>query len=305
MPSITQIKSNAQKFKKVEHRPWDEDGLNSPADHISVNSNSVIQIETSKIKRWKHKDRPENELGDIEALAKEFIQIGQQQPCVVRAIKNSNSFELIIGERRWQAAKFANIKLMAIVSTMSDTDAALAQAAENDSRESLSDYAKGISFAKLIDAGIIKQKDLIDKLGKSKQLISALLSFNKIPQDVILAIGDMQKVSANTAERIKELCNKGEEYKEAIIALADKISTGKFGRHAIEKSIVPLLHNDSKNIPPCNKKFYSSNGTHLFTCKKSDLKPLSITFSQHQQNKINIETLSKKIIGLLENSNMD
>ena len=42
MPSITQIKSNAQKFKKVEHRPWDEDGLNSPADHISVNSNSVI-----------------------------------------------------------------------------------------------------------------------------------------------------------------------------------------------------------------------------------------------------------------------
>lgn len=304
MPNIKQIKNNAKKFKKIDHRPWDESGSTKPLDAISNNPDEIINVDPSRIKRWKHKDRPENELGDINALAKEFIEIGQQQPCIVRAIENSSCYELIIGERRWQAAKIAKKDLMVIVSRISDNDAALAQIAENDSRKDLSDYAKGISFAKLISENVIKQKDLITKLGKSKQQISALLSFSKIPKEVIIAIGDMTKVSSNTAERIKELCNKGDSYINAIISIADKIRTGKFGRHAIEKTVLISLSNDSEKLKTSAKKFYSSNGDHLFTCHISGSKPLTIAFSNKYKKNINIEVISKKIINILEDFDM-
>ena len=61
---------------------------------------------------------------------------------------------------------------------MSDSEAALAQATENDNRVGLSDY-KRISYSKLIKNKIIKQKILLS-LGKSHHYISALLSFSKI-----------------------------------------------------------------------------------------------------------------------------
>ena len=185
-----------------------------PNSQLSGNTDNLdvmTRINPEQVTRWQYKDRPENELGNIAHLAEEFIKIGQQQPCVVRPISGKKErYELIIGERRWKAAMRANIDLLVIIRNQSDTEAALSQIAENDDREDISDYAKGTSYGKLIADGVITQKDLIEKLGKTKQYISSLLSFNKIPQSIIDSIGDMSKISAKTAEAIKQLSKKGQ-----------------------------------------------------------------------------------------------
>lgn len=247
----------------------------------------ILNIHPSKIRNWQFHDRPENELGDIENLAKELMEIGQQQPCLVRSIKKEGEieFELIIGERRWQAAKLVNIDLLCIVKEVSNHDAAIAQAAENNNRKDLSDYSKFLSYQNLIDHDIIVQKDLIDKLNISKMQISRLFSYGKIPQDIKHAIGDFSKVSARTSSQIVQLSAKGAKFRNAIISLADKLREGSIGHNKLS-SLVQLKAAESKNTHATTKKITDSDGNHLFTWKLGANLQTSLSFSKSVAKKL-------------------
>lgn len=270
------------------------------------NKEEIARINPNKIIRWKYKDRPENELGDITHLAEEFKTIGQQQPCVVRPlVKNQEKYELIIGERRWKAAIQANVDLFVIIRNQSDNEAALSQIAENDDREDISDYAKGMSYNELINDGIITQKDLIDKLGKSKQYVSRLLSFSKISFEIIDAIGDMSKVSAKTAETIKQLSNKGQSYIDAIIELAPSISKGSIGHSKLTQKVNLKINNIQKNHAEKNKKVLSSDGRHVFTWRQDNNLLPSIHFPKGiidliRSDEIDIDHLTQRFKEVLE-----
>ena len=190
---------------------------------------SIHSILPEAIFRWEYKDRPENELGDIESLAKEMKEIGQQQPCIVRPLPEPEKYELIVGERRWRAALKAKIPLKAVIQDIDDNAAAIIQAAENDSRKDLSEYAKGMSLSRLILNNVIKQKDLEMRLGKSKQEISRLLSFSRIEPAVSDAIGDMSSVSSRTAYEISRLSKKETNMLKHLFLSQKKSKLGQWG----------------------------------------------------------------------------
>ena len=256
------------------------DQLNSlsplKTEHISENNEPkksaeeiIISVNPETIENWEFSDRPQSELGDIKSLANDMLNIGQQQPCIVRPHPKKREFyELIVGERRWRASKLLGLKLKVVVKKLSDIDAALAQATENDNRVDLSDYAKGMSFHKLINQGIIKQKDLIGKLGKSKQYVSSLLSFGKIPNEIITSVGDFSMVSARTAETIKQLSFNGEEYINALISLSQEIRTWKLGHKKLKQKIEQLIK--KQEIKRFNIKVYDKEGRHIFTWKRTN-----------------------------------
>ena len=245
MPRVNEIIENRPTaFKKRGYRPWNiegDDNHNSVSEKINIEERIVL-LDCKNIFNWAHNDRPNSELGDLEALAKDLINIGQQQPCIVRPFSSKpNHYELIIGERRWRAAKIAKIKLKVVIKDILDNEAALMQAAENDNRVDLSDYAKSTSFQHLITQKIITKKQLIEKLGKSKQYISCILSYSQIPDEIKHEIADFSKVSAKTAERIKQLARKGEEYRTAIISLANGIRQGNIGPKKLDELIKKIL----------------------------------------------------------------
>ena len=140
------------------------------------NENHIIEIDPTSIIRWEHKDRPNNELDGIDDLASTFKSIGQQQPCIVRPTKSKGVYELIVGERRWEAAKLSRCKLKILVKDIDNKTAALVQAIENEKRVGLSDFAKGKSYSEKIKLGFISQKDIVEILGISKQQVTRLLS---------------------------------------------------------------------------------------------------------------------------------
>jgi len=84
MPKIEELKSKQKKFKKREYRPYNLIGDNlsqeSPPNtsaHINNNQNDQVHdVDPNIIKNWKFHDRPLNELGDIDALAEEFKNVG-------------------------------------------------------------------------------------------------------------------------------------------------------------------------------------------------------------------------------------
>lgn len=283
--------SEAQKKIFTTHKIYD-----APEDNLN-NEGMVISIDPNIIERWEHKDRPENELGDIDSFANVLKTIGQLQPGIVRPSGNQNfKYELLVGERRWLACKSAGIKFKAIVADLNDLDAAIAQAVENEDREKLSDYARGISYADKIKAGILKQKDLIEKLGKSKQEISRLLSYREIPNELIEAIHDMRKVSPYTAEVIKQLCKQDPVNTELLIKYADKIRSG-CGNSSILKYVKATQIKDNF----MSEKVLSKNGRHLFTLRKDGNGNQSISFPKDINENTNLAAIKECLIKEVEN----
>ncbi|WP_150466093.1 ParB/RepB/Spo0J family partition protein [Francisella sp. SYW-2] len=282
-----------------KRRTWLEEHV---IDHVTL-------VDPDDICNWEYHDRPENELGDIKSLSDEFLKIGQQQPCIVRPSKIGETrykYELIIGERRWHAARLAKIKLKVIIKEIDDNDAALAQAAENDNRKDLSDYAKGMSYSKLIDAGVIKQADLLEKLGRSKQYVSALLSYSKIPEEILLAIGDFTKVSSRTAETIKRLSLKGDNYIKAILKKVEQIKDGTIGHSKLTEFVQKQVSDKYESNKSNAKKIISANGRHLFTIRNDNNNLSSMHFPKDisallQSKTIDPELLNKHIMEFLEN----
>ena len=316
MPKLEDIKTNRDKknFKKRDYRPWNESGESIctksalPSSHSRpTNSSDVLEVLPSKIKNWIYHDRPENELGDIESLANEFKEIGQLQPCIVRPYSGDNNqllYELIVGERRWRAAELAGLPLKVLVKNLSDSEAAIIQAAENTNRKDLSDFAKGMSYFKLIDDGIITAKHLSQSLNISKQQISRLLSFSRIPIEIKDAIQDLSKISARTAEQIKQLSNKGDLYILAIIDCADKLRTGTFGYEKLESFVEKSINNSNINAKTTDK-LYSREGTHLFTLKNTDKPSPSLHFNKDlvslfEKKKIDLKKVAYKISQVIE-----
>ncbi len=265
LPTITTVKNQKEETQKIAH--------------LFPEGDQYTEMDPNIIKNWVLNDRPESELGDIEAFAKELKEVGQQQPCIIRPISDAKyQYEIIAGERRWRAAKHADIKLKVIIRALDDHEAAIVQASENAHRKDLSDYAKGMSYAKLIANNVLAPNELISKLSISKAQVSRLLSFAKIPQEVNEAIADYSKVTARTAAEIRSLAHKGDTYIQALIQLAPKIASGKLGGNklisTVEKMIVePVAHSSAKTIDVKTK-----NGTHCFSWKVDAKNNFSINF---------------------------
>lgn len=306
-------------YKKMPSKKWvhpvdrliEADKKSNPlqdylaTDKLNHSSLTVLEVETTDIIRWEYKDRPINELGDVEELAKTFTTVGQQQPCVVRnSPKEKGKYELIVGERRWRAAEIAGVKLKVIVKEMDDHTAALVQAVENEKRSDISDYAKGMSYANKIEKSLITQKDLIEILGISKQQVSRLLSFKKIPPVLSEAIADFRKVSARTAEELSRLSAKGQNYIDALLPLAEKIRAGEFGGNKIVQEV--MKKTTAKKKPPTSLKVVTAaNGIQLFTFGDNKRLP-TIQFSKDlsqllKNSNISLSEITREIKTCLEN----
>lgn len=263
----------------------------------------ISEVDPKLIKNWEFNDRPEKELGDIQGLANDFKMIGQQQPCVVRPIQDDGfRFELIIGERRWRAAILAELKLKCIIQEMGDHEAALAQATENILRKNLSDFAKGISYAKLIDRKILSREDLENKLGINKMQVSRLLSFWRIKNEftnIYESIENFSNVTARTASEICSLASKGQDNIEAIIKLSPLVKLGKLGSTSLRSEVDKIINNDLSDFS--FEKVYSSDGRHIFSWRADGNKNISISFPRDITTLLDLKLLEINIRKDIEN----
>lgn len=265
------------------------------------NSEQIVQIETAEIQNWSFHDRPEQELGDLEQLAEDIKQNGQQNPCIVRPSLNSNyKFELIAGERRWRACKIAGIRVKAIIKNLNDTEAALCQASENSNRKDLSDYAKGISFHKLLANNILTQRDLATKLNKSQSYIRNLLAFGKIPDQLQQVIGNIHNISGATAYEIFRISEKGSLELEALIYLAPKIGLAINNDKKLQSEVARYILNTKPSLLNSPIEIKNSTGKHLFSWQQNTKGIKSITFSKEIIGQLNFELIENALVTAID-----
>jgi ParB family transcriptional regulator, chromosome partitioning protein len=118
-------------------------------------------------------------------LAESIKAQGIIQPIVLRP-RAAGGYELVAGERRWRAAREANLQtLPALVRDAADRDALLLGLVENVAREELTPIEEARAFAVLIDEFELSLGDIAERVGASKPAVSNRLRLLELSDDIL------------------------------------------------------------------------------------------------------------------------
>ncbi|UPK75051.1 ParB/RepB/Spo0J family partition protein [Nocardioidaceae bacterium SCSIO 66511] len=123
--------------------------------------------------------RQPREVFDEEEMAElvhSIKEIGLLQPVVVRSVREGDSYELIMGERRWRATQQAGLATIpAIVRDTSDEDMLRDALLENLHRSQLNPLEEAAAYQQLLDDFGCTQEELAKRIGRSRPQISNTL----------------------------------------------------------------------------------------------------------------------------------
>ncbi|CAN5147074.1 ParB/RepB/Spo0J family partition protein [soil metagenome] len=151
---------------------------------------SLLVGEDERIQKIAHEaitanaDQPRRQF-DQEALEELAVSIkthGILQPIVVTA-KGTNSYQIIAGERRWRAAKIANLKTVpVIVRTLKEQAQLEIAIIENVQRVDLSPLEQAISIEKLHQQFGLAYDAIAKQLGKANSTVNNIVRLLQLPK---------------------------------------------------------------------------------------------------------------------------
>jgi ParB family chromosome partitioning protein len=119
----------------------------------------------------------------LEQLAESIRRQGVLQPIVVR--QAGDNYEILAGERRWRAAKLAELtEIPAIVRKVSDEEAMAIGLIENIQREDLNPMDAAKALKRLADEMDLTHLEVAEAVGKSRTSITNLLRLLALNPDV-------------------------------------------------------------------------------------------------------------------------
>jgi ParB family chromosome partitioning protein len=121
--------------------------------------------------------------GELDELVDSIGQIGVLQPIVVRPAKDdSAAYELIMGERRWRAAKEAGLETIpSIIRSTDDSDMLRDALLENLHRAALNPLEEAAAYRQLLDDFGCTHEELATRIARSRPQISNTLRLLKLP----------------------------------------------------------------------------------------------------------------------------
>jgi len=148
------------------------------------NRSPIVELDISSIETNKEQPRKTFEKESLDELKNSIMQYGVLQPIVVR--KKGNKYEIIAGERRWRAAKEANLdKIPCIIKEVDDKESLKLALIENIQREDLNPIEEARSYRTLIEDYGLTQEEVAQALGKSRSYIANTLRLLNLDGEII------------------------------------------------------------------------------------------------------------------------
>jgi ParB family chromosome partitioning protein len=182
-----------------------------------------------------------------EAALKELMvsikEIGILQPPVVREVSGGR-YELIMGERRYRAAKAVGLKTIPVIIRQTPDNELLREALiENIHRSQLNPLEEGAAYAQLLSDFNCTHEELATKLGRSRPHLSNTMRLLTLPQAVqkrvalgIISAGHARALLGLTdASEIEKLANRIVAENLSVRSVEEIIATGGSGKKSTKR----------------------------------------------------------------------
>ena len=198
-------------------------------------------VSISSLVRNKYQPRKKFDEVSLEELTNSIRERGIIQPIIVRPSSDEeDKFEIIAGERRWQAAQYAGLHQVPVVVINVDNLKSLEFAiVENVQRKDLNPIEEAKGYKRLIDEFSYDQDKVSKFIGKSRAHISNCLRLLSLPHEIIELVIE-EKLSQGHAKILVGLDN--------AILLAKKIIAKKLSVRQTE-NLVRILKSSSVKHP--------------------------------------------------------
>ncbi len=262
---------------------------NSPEDKLDVDIQSpavsstppvsgIAEIPIGEIEVNPFQPRTHFDQEALQELSDSIKVHGIIQPITVRRL-TANQFQLISGERRFQASKLAGLKTIPTYIRSANDQQMLEMALiENIQRENLNAIEIALSYQRLITECSLRQEELGERVGKNRATVTNYLRLLKLPPDIQIAVRD-NKLSMGHARAIINVENPEQQlfiFKKTLMEdlsvrkveeLVREVSSKK-GESADTDINGPPTGNASREISQLQSRLSSHFGTRVVV--KSD-----------------------------------
>ena len=161
-----------------------------------------------KVEPNRNQPRQDFDEEELQNLAESLATHGMLQPLTVRELGNGY-YQIIAGERRWRAARMAELKEVPAVIVEADDKKAMELALiENLQRQDLNAVEEALGYQSLMQDFGLTQEDTAQRVGKSRPAVANALRLLNLPESVLsrirsgeLSAGHARALLALTSEK--------------------------------------------------------------------------------------------------------
>lgn len=256
------------------------------AETAGMRPDSILPIE--EVHPNKGQPRKTFKTEELAELTDSVRQHGVLQPLLVR--KKGTGYEIVAGERRYQAAKAAGLtEVPVIVRDISDEDVFELALIENLQRSDLTPLEEARGYRQLLDEKGLTQEELAKVLSKSRSTIANTLRLLDLPAEVQELVED-GRLTAGHARAI--LAVPGEENR---IALAEKVVKEHLSVRQTE-SLAPLFSVSQTEEPhrrAAQPQYFKRAARQIRLALDTNVKVKNV----RGKNKVEIEFSSEEELG--------
>ncbi len=191
-------------------------GLNaliSDVDVDNVRGVSVLEVDILLIDNDVNQPRKKFDAEKLKELSQSIAVHGIMQPLIV--VENKDRYTIVAGERRFRAAKMAQLKTVPVlVKSLSKQDAKEFALIENIQREDLNAIEQSTALKELMEEFGFTQEEVAKRVGKSRSAIANLVRLQYLPEEIKTLI-EQDKLSAGHARTLLALDSKEKMFKAA------------------------------------------------------------------------------------------
>ena len=185
------------------------DITSKPGNNLKAQAGLISRINIESITPNPFQPRIDFEKEPLLELTDSIKEHGIIQPITVRKI-GRDDFQIISGERRYQACKIAKInEIPCYIRIANDQEMLEMAIVENIQRKDLNAIEIGLSYQRLIDECNLTHEQLSLKLSKNRSTITNFLRLLKLPIEVQKGLRD-SKISMGHARALLSLNNETE-----------------------------------------------------------------------------------------------
>lgn len=208
---------------------------------------TVQEINLKELRPNPYQPRKTFQREAITELKDSILEHGILQPLVVR--KSIKGYEIVVGERRFRAAKEAKLETVpAVVRELSEQQMMELAVLENLQREDLNPIEEGAAYQTLMDKLKLTQEEVAKRLGKSRPHVANHIRLLSLPPKILEFIST-GKISMGHGRALLGLREKAK-----VPVLVEKVINEALNVRQLEKLIQQLNEDVSRETKKPEKK---------------------------------------------------